>query len=105
MAKLNNNKKFPLATKQPRHLDNLRKTLAKERDEANAKLTLEQKIAKLPPEPFSKRERARLLAALEKQNQAKQVVAPTAVTVTEDAVVVEPVKDKTTRKTKKNKSE
>jgi hypothetical protein len=34
-------------------------------------LTLEQKIAALPPEPYSKKQRARLLALLEKRNAPK----------------------------------
>lgn len=66
-----NTHKFPDATRQPRHLDRLRKEGAKERQEAYDKLTLEEKIARLPAEPHAKKQRARLLSLLEKKNQPK----------------------------------
>ena len=62
-----NSHKFPNATRQPRHLDNLRKEGAKERQEAYDKLSLEEKIARLPAEPGAKRQRARLMALKEKK--------------------------------------
>lgn len=66
-----NTHKFPDATRQPRHLDRLRKEGAKERQEAYDKLTLEEKISRLPPEPHAKKQRARLQAALAKRNAPK----------------------------------
>lgn len=66
-----NTHRFPDATRQPRHYDRLRKEGAKERQAAYDLLTLEQKIAKLPPEPEAKKQRARLQAALEKSKQPK----------------------------------
>lgn len=72
-----NTHKFPDATRQPRHLDRLRKEGAKERQEAYDKLTLEEKISRLPPEPHAKKQRARLQALLEKRNAPKQESAVT----------------------------
>ena len=69
--KLNNRRKYPDANHQPMHLAALRKKDALERQAAYDKLTLDEKIAKLPPEPHAKQQRARLLAALEKQNAPK----------------------------------
>jgi len=66
--KTNNNKKHPDATKQPRHLSSIRQSEAKERQEAYDKLTLDEKIARLPPEPHAKKQRARLLALKNKEN-------------------------------------
>lgn len=43
-----------------------RRKFAEERQEAYNKLTLEQKLAKLPPEPAAAKQRARLLALKEK---------------------------------------
>ena len=63
-----NTRKYPDATRQPRHLDRLRKEGVKERQEAYDKLTLDQKIARLPPEPHAKKQRARLLALQAKKN-------------------------------------
>jgi predicted transcriptional regulator len=67
-----NTHKFPDATRQPRHLDRLRKEGAKEREEAYAKLTLQEKIDRLPAEPHAKKQRARLLSLLEKKKQPEQ---------------------------------
>lgn len=71
MAKLNNNRKYPNANHQPCHKAADRKLNAEARQSVYDELTLEQKIAALPPEPFSKKQRARLLAALEKRNAPK----------------------------------
>jgi hypothetical protein len=68
-----NDHKFPQANHQPRQKAADRIGRAQARIEFNSTLTLEQKIAKLPPEPFSKKERARLLAALEKRNAPKPI--------------------------------
>jgi hypothetical protein len=69
--KQDNRRVYPDATRQPRHLDALRKSEAKARQEAYDKLTLEEKIARLPPEPHAKKQRARLQVALEKRNAPK----------------------------------
>lgn len=66
-----NTHRFPDATRQPRHLDRLRKEGAKERQEAYAKLSLEEKIDRLPVTGATK-QRARLQRLLEKKNQPKQ---------------------------------
>ncbi len=66
-----NTHRFPDATRQPRHLDRLRKEGAQERQEAYDKLSLEEKIARLPAEPHAAKQRARLTAALEKRSQPK----------------------------------
>ena len=78
-----NTHKFPNATRQPRHLDNLRKESARERQEAYDKLTLEEKIARLPAEPHAAKQRARLQAALEKQKAPKPEPQKTQTTPTE----------------------
>ena len=72
-----NSHRFPDATRQPRHLDRLRKEGAKDRQEVYDKLTLEQKIDRLPAEPHAAKQRARLLALLEKRKQPKQEAAIT----------------------------
>lgn len=66
-----NTHKYPDANHQPRHKAADRKMKAEVRQEFSDKLTLEEKIARLPPEPHAKRQRARYLAALEKQNAPK----------------------------------
>lgn len=66
--KANNNRKYPEANHQPRHKAADRKLRAEVRQEVYNELSLEQKIAALPPEPYSKKQRARLMAALEKKN-------------------------------------
>ncbi len=65
-----NTHRFPDATRQPRHLDRLRKEGAKERQEAYSKLSLQEKIERLPATGATK-QRARLQRLLEK-NQPKQ---------------------------------
>lgn len=70
-AKLNNNHKHPNANHQPRQKAHDRKLNANARQDVYNELTLEQKIAALPPEPHAKKQRARLLAALEKRNAPK----------------------------------
>ena len=56
---------------------NVRKSIrqqeAKERLEAYSKLTLQQKIDRLPPEPFAAKQRARLLALQVAQNKPTAV--------------------------------
>jgi len=61
-----NTHRFPNATRQPRHLDRLRKEEALKRQAAYALLTVEQKLAKLPPTGAVK-QRAKLQAMLLKQ--------------------------------------
>lgn len=70
--KLYNTHKFPDATRQPRHADRLRKEGAKERQEAYDKLSLEEKLAKLPTDGAHK-QRAKLQALLDKKNQKVEV--------------------------------
>ncbi len=69
--KQNNIRKYPDANHQPCHKAADRKMRAEVRQEFSDKLSLEEKIARLPPEPHAKRQRARYLAALEKRNQPK----------------------------------
>ncbi len=69
--KLNNIRKHPNANHQPCHKAADRKLRAEARQDVYNELTLEQKIAALPPEPHAKKQRARLLAALEKRNAPK----------------------------------
>jgi hypothetical protein len=69
--KENNRQVYPDANHQPRQKAAERLALAQDRQKINDGLTLEQKIAKLPPEPYSKKERARLLSALAKRNAPK----------------------------------
>lgn len=71
----NNDRKFPDANHQPRHMASLRKQDALARQAEYDKLTLEQKIAKLPPEPHSAKQRVRLLTLLDKKNQPKETPA------------------------------
>jgi len=73
--KLDNRRVYPDATRQPRHLDALRKSEAVARQEAYDKLTLDEKIARLPPEPHAAKQRARLLALKNKKAQPKQETA------------------------------
>jgi hypothetical protein len=69
--KLNNTRKYPNANHQPCQKADQRKLQAEARQSVYDELTLEQKIAALPPEPYSKKQRARLLALLEKRNAPK----------------------------------
>jgi hypothetical protein len=66
-----NTHKWPDANHQPRQKAGDRKLNSEARQSVYDELTLEQKIAALPPEPFSAKQRARLLAKLEKQNAPK----------------------------------
>ena len=86
MNKDNNRKKYPMANHQPRHKAAERIGKAQARTEFSNGLSLEQKIARLPPEPYSAKERARLLAALAKQNTPKQETTATAETVSVEAL-------------------
>lgn len=69
--KQNNRRVYPDATRQPRQFDAMRKREAKERQEAYDKLTLQEKIDRLPATGATK-QRARLQRLLEKKNQPKQ---------------------------------
>lgn len=82
--KQNNRRVYPDATRQPRHLDALRKKEALARQEAYDKLTLEEKIARLPPEPHAAKQRARLQTALEKRNAPKVEAKKAETTPTEE---------------------
>lgn len=66
-----NTHKYPNANRQPRQKAADRKMRAEVRQEFSDKLSLEEKLAKLPPEPHAQRQRARYLAALAKQNAPK----------------------------------
>lgn len=80
--KMSNRRVYPDATRQPRNFDALRKSSALERQADYDKLTLQQKLERLPPEPHCQKQRAKLLAMLEKQ-QKKTVVVETEVSKTE----------------------
>jgi hypothetical protein len=69
--KQNNKRKYPDANHQPCHKAADRKMRAEVRQEVYNELTLEQKIAALPPEPHAKKQRARLMALLAKRNSPK----------------------------------
>lgn len=71
MSKSNNNRKYPAANHQPFHMANLRKEDALLRQAAYDELSLEEKIARLPPEPHAKKQRNRLLSLLERRNAPK----------------------------------
>jgi hypothetical protein len=71
-AKLNNRQKYPDADRQPRHIAHLRAKDLKERQDAYDLLTLEQKLAKLPPEPRCAKQRAKLLTKIEKRDRKPQ---------------------------------
>lgn len=70
--KMNNRRVYP-GMKQPAHKGKFRQDEAKERQAAYDKLTLQQKIDRLPPEPHAQKQRARLLALQVKQNQPAPV--------------------------------
>jgi hypothetical protein len=70
-AKLHNTHKYPAANHQPRHKAAERKLQAEARQFVYDELSLEQKIAQLPPEPYAKKQRARLLGKLAKQSSSK----------------------------------
>ena len=75
--KLNNRRVYPDANHQPCHLARLRREGSKERQEAYDKLTLQQKLERLPANG-AKKQRARLEALLQKQQEkvAQQTSAP-----------------------------
>lgn len=81
--KQDNRRVYPDATRQPRHLDSLRKSEAKERQAAYDKLSLQEKIDRLPATGATK-QRARLQRLLEKKNNPEQQLK---------AAVVEGLKD------------
>ena len=66
-----NTHKWPDANHQPRQKAADRKMKAEVRQELANELTLEQKLAKLPPEPHCAKQRARYTAQLAEKN-AKQ---------------------------------
>lgn len=70
--KLNNRQKYPDADRQPRHVASFRAKEAKERQDAYDLLTLEQKLARLPPEPKCAKQRAKLLAKIDKRDRKPQ---------------------------------
>jgi len=96
--KQNNRRVYPDATRQPRHLDSLRKREAKERQEAYAKLSLEEKLARLPAAPAAAKQRAKLTALLEKKNQKVENEK----LVAEQTAATEQIKQ--TKKSKKGQS-
>ena len=65
--KTNNDRLYPTA-KQPKHIAETRKKDSLQRQANYDLLLLEDKIARLPPEPGAAKQRKRLLALLEKQN-------------------------------------
>jgi hypothetical protein len=65
--KTNNDRLYP-RSKQPTHIAETRKKDSLQRQADYDLLPLEDKIARLPPEPGAKKQRTRLLALLEKQN-------------------------------------
>jgi hypothetical protein len=93
--KQNNRRIYPDANRQPNHKAKFRQDEAKERQAEYDKLTFEQKIAKLPPEPYSKKQRARLQALLAKQNAPKpKPVAKESTEASTAEVVSKPAKPK-----------
>lgn len=70
--KQDNRRVYPAATRQPRHLDSFRKSEAVARQEVYDKLTLQEKLDRLPAAPHAAKQRARLLALVAKKNQPKQ---------------------------------
>ena|SRR5665213_1633910 len=84
MSKKDNNRHaYPMANHQPRHKAAERIGKAEARTEFSNGLSLEQKIARLPPEPHSAKERTRLLAALATQNAPKETTTQAEVVYTE----------------------
>lgn len=69
--KLNNNRKYPDANHQPCHLAKLRKEDALARQAEYNKLSLQEKLARLPV-PGATKQRARLEALVAKELVAKQ---------------------------------
>lgn len=94
--KQNNRRVYPDATRQPRQFDAMRKREAKERQEAYDKLSLQEKIDRLPDTGATK-QRAKLQALLDKKNQK----------VENEKVVAEKIEaaERVVEQVKKNKSE
>ena len=69
-----NDRLYPDAGKQPRHKSKYRREEAIERQAAYDALTLQEKIARLPPEPFSTKQRKKLMAQLIVGNSVKSDV-------------------------------
>jgi len=91
----NNRRVYPEANHQPCHKAKLRKQWALERQAEYDKLTLQQKLDRLPPEPLCKKQRTRLLALLAKPAK----VVPEPVVAQEKAAEAAPTKEeKKTRK-------
>lgn len=61
-----------------RQIRETRRNLANERQAEYDKLSLKQKLDRLPPEPFAAKQRARLLALLNKPVKAPEAEAPIA---------------------------
>jgi len=74
-----------MSFKKTKEIMAARRKSAEERQAAYDKLTLEQKLAKLPPEPHAARQRAKLL---------KQLDAKKATPAQEDVAVSKPKKSK-----------
>ena len=103
--KTNNNRKYPEADRQPRHIASFRVKESKERQEAYDLLTLEQKLAKLPPEPKCAKQRAKLLAKIDKRDrkpQPKEAVKPSESVVSTAPSAEEKKQEKQARKYMKN---
>lgn len=81
-----NTHKHPNANHQPRQKAEDRKMRAEVRQEFYDKLSLEEKIARLPAEPHAKKQRARLQLALEKRNAPKAESPKAQTTPTETGV-------------------
>jgi hypothetical protein len=79
-----------------------RRKFAEERQAEYDKLTLQQKIDRLPPEPGAKKQRARLLALLEESKKPKQAQKTEAKVEKTDATV-EADEKPFNKKSKKNK--
>jgi len=62
-----------MSFKKTKEIMAVRRKAAEERQAAYDKLTLEQKLAKLPPEPQAARQRAKLLKQLEAGKQKSAV--------------------------------
>ena len=62
----NNRRTYPDAGMQPCQKSKYRREEALERQAAYDALTLQEKIARLPPEPFSAKQRKKLIAQLNK---------------------------------------
>lgn len=95
--KQDNRRVYPDATRQPRQFDAMRKREAKERQEAYDKLTLQEKMDRLPAEG-AKKQRAKLQALLDKKNQKVENEQVLADKIEAAERVVEQVKKNTSTK-------